>query len=162
MSPHDPPMRLLATTGLVVTEAVVLVSLILMAALARNGATGFVDTYSVGGLRSGVSYGIMGWLIASRRPGNAIGWVFLLIALTQAVGVLADLAAQYGTEVAPGSIPLAAEWSWVAGWAWAPGYVLLITFSILLFPDGHLPSPAGAPWAGWPSSCCCCSWSRSP
>ena len=58
MSAHDPRMRFLATTGLVVTEAVVLVSLILMAALARNGATGFVDTYSVGGLALGVSYGV--------------------------------------------------------------------------------------------------------
>ena len=72
------------------------------------------------GLALGVGHGVMGWLIASRRPGNRIGWVFLLIALTQAVGVLADLAAQYGLVVAPGSIPLAAEWSWVAGSAWAP------------------------------------------
>ncbi len=34
MSAHDPRMRFLATIGLVATEAMVLVSLILMAALA--------------------------------------------------------------------------------------------------------------------------------
>jgi MFS family permease len=141
MSDQDPPMRLLAMVGLVVAEAAVLASLVLMGAMVMNGETGFVDTYSVGGLAVGVSYGVMGWLIASRRPDNSIGWVFLLIAISQAGGVLADLAAQYGLDVAPGSIPLAAEWSWVAGWAWAPGFVLLVTFSILLFPDGHPPSP---------------------
>jgi hypothetical protein len=47
--------------------------------------------------------------------------------------------------VAPGSLPFAAELSWVALWAWAPGFTLLLTVSILLFPDGRLPSPRWRP-----------------
>jgi hypothetical protein len=31
--------------------------------------------------------------------------------------------------------------AWLAVWAWAPGFVLILTAAVLLFPDGRLPSP---------------------
>ena len=45
------------------------------------------------------------------------------------------------------SLPFAAELSWVGVWSWAPGFVLLLTLSVLLFPDGRLPSPRWRPVA---------------
>jgi hypothetical protein len=130
----------LATTGLAVTAVAVVLGIVLLVRLIAEGEI-VIDTYAAGGLALGISFGVMGWLIASRRPENAIGWIFLLIALTQSVGVTADAAAHYGFVVDPGSVPFAAEWAWVSQWAWAPGFVLLITFAVLLFPDGRPPSP---------------------
>jgi two-component system, NarL family, sensor kinase len=37
--------------------------------------------------------------------------------------------------------------SWLGNWAWAPGLGLLLTFALLLFPDGRLPSPRWWPVA---------------
>ena len=68
------------------------------------------------------AYAIVGWLIASRRPDNSIGWIFLAIALSFAtVLVFANTYVRYGSVVAPGSLPFADVLSWVGRWAWAPG-----------------------------------------
>ena len=37
----------------------------------------------VGGIMLGAIYSILGWLIATRRPGNRIGWLFLAIGLSR-------------------------------------------------------------------------------
>jgi hypothetical protein len=37
--------------------------------------------------------------------------------------------------------------SWLGNWAWAPGLGLLMTFALLLFPDGRLPSRRWRPVA---------------
>jgi hypothetical protein len=97
------------------------------------------------------AYAIVGWLIASRRPGNSIGWIFLAIALSLGGLVFATTYVRYGLVVAPGSLPFADVLSWVAGWAWAPGFTLLVTLSVLLFPNGKPPSPRWRPiiWASF-------------
>ena len=88
------------------------------------------------------SYAIVGWLIASRRPDNSIGWIFLAIALSLAIGVVfANTYVRYGSVVAPGSLPFADVLAWISHWAWAPGFTLLVTLSVLLFPNGKPPSP---------------------
>ena len=97
------------------------------------------------------AYAIVGWLIASRRPDNSIGWIFLAIALSFAVLLFANTYARYGSVVASGSLPFADVLSWVGGWAWAPGFTLLVTLSVLLFPNGKPPSPRWRPvvWASF-------------
>ena len=94
-------------------------------------------------------YAIVGWLIASRRPDNSIGWIFLAIALSLAGLLFANTYAAYGLVVSPGSLPFADVLSWVGVWAWAPGFTLLVTLSVLLFPNGKPPSPRWRPviWA---------------
>lgn len=141
--------RHLPTVALAVALAADIAAVAIIAATIPAGGGATFDVFSVGGLVLGASYGIVGWLIASRRSDNAIGWVFLAIALSQAIDVFAVTYAYYGLIVAPGSLPLAAELSWVAVWAWAPGFTLLVTLSVLLFPDGRPPSPRWRPvlWA---------------
>ena len=98
-----------------------------------------------------VGYAIVGWLIASRRPDNSIGWIFLTIALSMAGLAFAGAYSLYGLRVAPGSLPFADVLSWGGVWAWAPGFTLLVTLSVLLFPDGRPPSPRWRPvvWASF-------------
>jgi hypothetical protein len=50
--------------------------------------------------------------------------------------------------VGSGNLPLASELSWVAVWAWVPGFTLFSTLGILLFPNGRLPSRRWWPVVG--------------
>ncbi len=96
------------------------------------------------GLVASATYPIVGWLIASRRPGNPIGWIMLAVGLSQSAEALATNYAVYGLETAHVSIPLVDLAAWVQVWAWAPGF-LLLGITVLLFPDGELPSPRWRP-----------------
>ena len=45
----------------------------------------------VGGLMLGTIYPILGWLIATRRPENRIGWMFLVIGLSQSASGFTEM-----------------------------------------------------------------------
>jgi len=87
----------------------------------------------------GASFPVVGWLIASRRPDNRIGWMFLVAGVVFALVPLSGAYAQYGLIVAPGSLPLADVAAWLSTLSWVPAYTLMILL-LLFFPDGHLPS----------------------
>jgi len=139
--------RHLATAGAIIALGAVAACVVLIVAIVRAGGSDAFSAGTIGGLNLIVSYVIVGWLVASRRSDNPIGWVFLAIGLSLAVEVFASLGTIYGLVAAPGSLPLADVLSWVAVWAWVPGFTLLVTFSLLLFPDGRLPSPRWRPVA---------------
>jgi signal transduction histidine kinase len=83
---------------------------------------------------------VVGALIARRHPDNPIGWILLVIGLSEGLSLAIAEYAWGALIVRPGSLPLGAELAWVASWTWMPGAVLLFTFLLLLFPDGRLPS----------------------
>jgi hypothetical protein len=101
-------------------------------------------TYGVLTLVGAVTYPIVGWLVASRRPENPIGWILLLEGLLDALMAFSSQYSTYGLINAPGSLPFADVASWVAGWIWASGTVLFFLL-VLVFPDGRLPSPRWRP-----------------
>jgi hypothetical protein len=87
-----------------------------------------------------VGYPIVGAMIAFRQPGNWIGWLFIGVGLLFAAAALFPAYATYGVFVNPGSLP-AAEWAaWVSGWL-DPLFFLVLCLLLLLFPNGHVPSP---------------------
>ena len=96
------------------------------------------------GLVLGASYPIVGWLIASRRPGNPIGWIMLAVGLSQSAEAFATNYAVYGLETVHTAIPFLDLAAWIEVWAWAPGFLLLGVL-VLLFPDGELPSARWRP-----------------
>jgi hypothetical protein len=95
-----------------------------------------------------VSFSAVGALIASHRPENPIGWIFLVVGFFYGLLSAADPYAIYALLTNPGALPLGAEASWLGQWIWAPGLVLILVFLPLLFPDGHPPSPRWRP-VGW-------------
>jgi hypothetical protein len=97
-----------------------------------------------------VSFSIIGALIASHRPENPIGWIFLTDGILYGLLSGADLYAIYALLTNPGALPLGAEASWLAQWIWAPGLGLILVFLPLLFPNGHPPSHRWRPvaWLG--------------
>ena len=127
--------------------------LVLMAALVLAGldasrmGTARVVFYGIAALAV-VAYAGAGRLIASRVPGNAVGWLLCLIGLSLAGALLTEQYALYGLATAPGSVPAAR----LAGWFSGTLAVLTIAplfFLVLLFPDGRLPSRRWRPvlWA---------------
>src|SRR5215210_2271983 len=97
-----------------------------------------------------VSFSVVGALIASHRPENPIGWIFLAVALCYGLLSAGDEYAIYALLTNPGALPLGAEASWLGQWIWAPGLGLSLVFLPLLFPDGHPPSHRWRPvsWLG--------------
>ena len=84
-----------------------------------------------------VSLAGAGALIASRRPHNAIGWLFCGFALLNAVA--ADAAQGWALRAADEGWPGSDAAAVLADASWQPsGLGWVVTF--LLFPDGHLPS----------------------
>ena len=98
----------------------------------------------------GVAFLIVGALIASRRPRNPIGWLYLgALALISfgGSGNVSDQYAYYALVTRPGSLP-GPEWvAWAGQVILTPAFSTLIFFSLLLFPNGRLPSPRWRPVA---------------
>ncbi len=87
-----------------------------------------------------VTFPLVGYVLTTRKPGNAIGWLTLSIGLVWNLDSLLGGYGGYGVFVRPGSPGAGAAASFDA-WLWVPAIGLAATFLILLFPDGHLPSP---------------------
>src|SRR5579859_423584 len=91
-------------------------------------------------------FGVVGFVVAWRKPRNPLGWCLLGIA---AAAVLSDDGSMYAIaayRVRHGTLPL----GWVAmlaqpGWAIA---IVLIGLAILIFPDGTLPA-SRLRWGLW-------------
>jgi hypothetical protein len=94
------------------------------------------------------SFPVVGVLIASRQPRNAIGWLLLGIGFVwEVVGGLGHAYVRYGLVMQPGSPTGQAAAGALASSIWVPGLGLIGTFLILLFPDGRLPARGWRPWA---------------
>ena len=121
-----------------------LTALMLVAALVLLGlntsrmAGGRIGLYGIAAAAA-VVYAGVGRLIASRRPGNAIGWLLCLTGLSLAASMLCEQYALRGLAVALGSLPAAQLAGWLAGAAFVLTFAPLL-FVVLLFPDGRLPS----------------------
>jgi hypothetical protein len=94
-----------------------------------------------------LAFPIVGALVASRRPGNAIGWICLLSGLLWLFPALGNAFVAYEratTDTLTSAVKfldalITGTWSWSVG---LPGIYL-----ILLFPDGRLPSRKWRPFA---------------
>jgi hypothetical protein len=87
----------------------------------------------------------IGLLVALRRPGNALGWVFAGAAAWFSMLAVMEAYARYALVTHPGALPGGVYAAWLYEWWWMPMLVTLLTLPLLLFPDGHLPSPRWRP-----------------
>ena len=90
---------------------------------------------------------VVGSLIASRQPRNAVGWLFMVTPFATAMGILADEYARIAFVRSPGSLPGGVWAAWLSDWTWGIALSLPFTFLLLLFPDGRLPSRRWRPFA---------------
>jgi hypothetical protein len=88
-----------------------------------------------------------GLVLASRRPENRIGWLFLVAGLAIGVNGFSNAYAAHALVVDPGSLPAGRVFAWLSNWTWVIPTAIL-AFLFLLFPTGRLRSPRWRP-AGW-------------
>jgi hypothetical protein len=86
---------------------------------------------------SWIGFGVVGTLLAHRRPRNPIGWILVAIPLSLYVGMLLTEYAVRGLVVAPGSLPFALAAGWVAKWSAVPSLGLVVAL-LLVFPTGRI------------------------
>jgi hypothetical protein len=94
-----------------------------------------------------MSFPLVGAVIATHRPRNPLGWIFLVIGLSEGLVVFGYEYASYVFRSAPSTAPGGGLAVWISQWAWAPALGLLLTYVPLLFPDGRLPSARWRPVA---------------
>jgi hypothetical protein len=124
--------------------ALVLSSLVLLLAASRAGD---VSQYYYEDAAVAVAFALLGAVVAAHRPENPIGWLFLAIGLSGALGVVSNEYVNYTLVTAPGALPGGPVAAWLSAWTWWPAYGL-VPLVLLVFPDGHLPSPRWR-WAAW-------------
>jgi hypothetical protein len=111
-----------------------------LAHLGVNSSTGSPQWWTF------AAFGVVGFVVAWRKPGNPLGWCLLGLAVAGALSEDGSFYAIAAYRVRPGTLPL----GWVAmlaqpGWAIA---IVLIGLTVLIFPDGTLPSPR-LRWVLW-------------
>jgi hypothetical protein len=87
-----------------------------------------------------VVFVVVGWLIASRHPDNAIGWLFLGAAVAAGLGTLSASYADYWVDAKAGPELLGRTAAWYESLSWIPWILVPSTFLLLLFPNGRLLS----------------------
>jgi signal transduction histidine kinase len=89
---------------------------------------------------------VIGIILASRRPRNPIGWLFLAAGVMIALSTFGTPYALHAMFSDPGSLPWARAFAWESNWVGISPLGAL-AFLFLLFPTGHLPSARWRPVA---------------
>jgi len=92
------------------------------------------------------SFAVVGALLTIKQRAGALGWFMIGVPTAAMVSLAAPNYAVYALRVRPlpGMLPAA----WIGTWAWFPPLICLLTFVLLLFPTGRLPTPRWR-WAAW-------------
>jgi len=89
-----------------------------------------------------LSLSVIGALVVSRQPGNALGWVFTLVGGLVILNFAGSVYAAFALNRGQGSWPAGLAIAWLSsGWLWIPISALLVIFVPLLFPTGRALSP---------------------
>ncbi len=87
------------------------------------------------------SFPLVGFLIAVRRPGNAIAWILLGIGVAWGLENMGSRIEVYGLLPGHSAGAAARVAGAMANFQWLVAIGLTGTFLLLLFPDGHLAGP---------------------
>jgi hypothetical protein len=130
----------LVAGGLILALVVVDVPLARLAHQSLNASGGSSPVWFSAAL------GVVGFVVASRKPRNPLGWIMLASAAVSSLSQDASFYMVADYRLRHGGLPL----GWVAvlaqpGWAVS---IVLTGLAVLLFPDGRPPSPRWR-WVLW-------------
>ena len=104
-------------------------------------------TYMANDIVPAIGAPLLGGLIASQRPENLYGWLWLGMGMSFALATVAPVYAAYALEVAPGSLPAPRTLASLGQAEGNAAIAILGSFIFLLFPNGRLPSRRWRPLA---------------
>ena len=87
-----------------------------------------------------LSMGVVGSIVAARRPSNPIGWIFCVLGLLSAVMAVGAEYARWALLVEDGEPVGGLYGAWIEEWLWIP-LVSGLALVAALFPDGRFLSP---------------------
>jgi signal transduction histidine kinase len=90
---------------------------------------------------------VVGLVLASRRPANRIGWLFLAAGLALGLSSFSSAYALHALVVTHGSWPAGRAAGWLSNWVWVIPYAML-ALVFVLFPTGQ-PRSRGWRAAAW-------------
>jgi hypothetical protein len=105
---------------------------------------GFSDVFAQ---VSNISIPVAGFVLASRRPANRIGWLALAAGLCLGLGRFGSSYGVHALVAVPGSLPAGRPAMWLSNWIWVIP-VAAVAFLFLLFPTGQLRTRRWRP-AAW-------------
>jgi hypothetical protein len=85
-------------------------------------------------------FAVVGALVAVRQPRNPVGWLLFAMGVFKVAGFLALEYALHSLFWKPGLLQGGEEAAWLWNFVYVPIF-LGLPIILLLFPDGHLPSP---------------------
>src|SRR5215217_5201529 len=136
--------------SLVTLSVVLLVGGLALDQMTRSTAPGrpyYGPVDAVFYLATVLTFSVVGAIIASRQPRNAIGWLFCGIGLVVGLNSFTGGYAVYRLAGGSAAGSLAETAAWCASWSWTLWVYVPTSFLLLLFPDGRLPSPRWRPVA---------------
>jgi hypothetical protein len=102
---------------------------------------------NISGQAVNVAVPVTGFVLASRRPENRIGWLFLVAGLALGLLGFSNQYALHALVADRGSLPAGQVFAWLSNWVWVIA-VAALAFLFLLFPTGRLRSRRWRP-AAW-------------
>ncbi|MEO8477203.1 MAG: sensor histidine kinase [Actinomycetota bacterium] len=111
----------------------------------------FLDTQAPGTdllMFSFFLFPVIGYILAIRRPDNSVSWLMLAIGAALGLSAFIGSYASYAIHGGLGGPDLGAVLEALDQPMWIPIVAIPVTFLLLLFPDGHLPSPRWR-WFAW-------------
>jgi hypothetical protein len=136
--------------GRLLLGAALLLLLLGMILESLNGRIASEGRLSFGVALFALTFSGVGALVVSRQRENAVGWIFFVVGVLQALNLFGSAYSHFAVVTHPGSLPGGYVIAWLTEWNWAPSLALLSTFLLLLFPDGRLLSHRWR-WVAWPT-----------
>ena len=96
----------------------------------------FSDVTGVG-LVFAIGFPVLGALVIRRTGSHLVGWLMLGMGISLAIQGAVEEWSQTALVDHPGSLPLGDIASWLAAWAWMPGWLLATTLLPAVFPEGR-------------------------
>ena len=142
-------VRRLAWSAIVLSLAMVISGFaISFLALAASPGSDWLPTHLLFNPIVTIAFSLVGALVATRHPGNVIGWIFSVVGLLSGLTFIGFAYHLLGLAAGPSNpLPVADFARWVNLWVWVPTTILPVTFLLLLFPDGRLLSSRWRPVA---------------
>jgi hypothetical protein len=147
MKPAALAAVLVAVTGVLLVFALVLNT-------GQAAPEGPSDAAAIALMLALLAFPATGYVLASRRPRNPIGWLFLIFGLGFFGALGLEEYAVRTLVTQPGSLPFGIWAAWLSSWMWIL-WMASVALTILLFPDGRLATTRARPllwlvllWAG--------------